>query len=677
MPAENDSNNLGISLHLNSSIKGDQLCHPVDLPHHYFVYQNRHLINTHCKAIPILAFFGAIINVIVIFYLIKLIQRHPIDDRIRNFEISPMATKKWFRFKFKKIKELLVRLARLYKSKYFRALSLFVNIKEVPVTDVEAMVGYHISTISSPTKRIITDKRHHNNYSVGRHKTRVYKGNDISLLSYDFPNRGSNINKWETEDSSSYIILMSLCLINLLMITLLVIRNSVECLANKPFEHIRKVLSVHEMHKYNEFPLIQNNKKFEQIYYNLRFFTTPATFVSSKINNLVKINRIKRSSTLRYISSIGEKKWVNEKGYDGFRFDNYKGGNQEKSENIVEIDSEIEAFIKFILKNLRNSRAFKIYLSYGWNFFMARFHVPMTFVFVSFNFFATLLYALNRYIYTVYEFEYHYWCSSKKTFLALSICGLLSGLLYIPATFNYKLVAIRVSSEFLLHGYNLDQNNNYHLNDNLFPMIIYYSLIWGKTRYSKRAILIGLIYEITRELIGKFIIITIMGYLIIAISREMKDKRWVIDKKHWISITKLPIRLTPKNLVQGAGGNRIKKDKISKDLIRKTSKIINKNELVMENNYDRTQMEILYITNLSSRHYYNWSRKFSLTLLRVFLMQALMINIPVTFVQLTYKLWIKRVNILHLSFIFTGYQIFNLVSIVLPFPLTLAIMICS
>ncbi|CAK9303003.1 unnamed protein product [Gordionus sp. m RMFG-2023] len=541
------------------------------------------------------------------------------------------------------------------------------------------MVGYHIATISSPTKRIITNKRHHNNYSVYRHKRGVYKGNKFSILSYNFSKRRSRINKWEMEDSSSYIILLSLCLVNLLMISLLVIRNSVECLANEPFKHIRKVLSVHEMRKYSDLYPIQNNKKFEQIYYNLRFFTTPS-FSPIKINNHVKVSRIKRSKpTIKYISSIDAKykqKRDNELGNDGFRFDHYNGGNQKITENLGGIDTEIEDFTKYIVKNFRNSKAFKIYLSYGWNFYLARFHMPLTFVSASFNFLATFLYALNRFIYTVYESEYHYWCSSKKTFLALSICGLLSGILYLPAYINYKLVVIKVSPIFLLHDYNLGQNN-YHLDDDLFPMIIYYSIIWRNTISTKRQ-LIGLIYEITRELIGKFIFITIMGYLIISISREMKDKRWVIDKKHWNSLTKLPIRLILKNQEQGASdlGNRINKG-LSKDLDRKVSKIIMKNELVIENNYDTTQMEILFITNMSSRHYYNWNRKFSITLLKVFFMQALILIVPATFTQLTYKLWIQKVNISQLNFIFTGYQITNLAIFILPFPLTLAIMMCS
>ncbi|CAK9303006.1 unnamed protein product [Gordionus sp. m RMFG-2023] len=536
------------------------------------------------------------------------------------------------------------------------------------------MVGYHIATISSPIKRTITNKLHHNNYKRG-----VYKGNKFSILSYDFPNRRSRINKWERKDSSSYIILLSLCLVNLMMISLMMIRNSVECLANKPFEHIRKVLSVHEMRKYNVLPPIQNKKKFEQIYNNLQFFTTPS-FAPREINNHVKVSRIKRSKpTLEYISTIDEKykqKRINELGNDEFRFVHYNGGNKKISENLEGIDSEVEAFTKFIVKNFRNSKVFKLYLSYGWNFYMARILIPMVFIFLSFNFFATFLYALNRYIYTVYEFDYHYWCSLKKTFLALSICFILSGILYITAKFNYRLVVIKVSSKFLLQGYNLGQNN-YHLDDDLFPMIIYYSIIWRDTISTKRQ-LITLIYEISRELIGKFIFITIMGYLIISISREMKDKRWVIDKKHWNSLTKLPFRLILKNQEQGESdlGNRINKGKLSIDLDRKESKIIMKNELVIENNYDTTQMEILFITNMSSRHYYNWNRKFSITLLKVFLMQALIFIVPITFTQLTYKLWIKKINILHLNFLFTGYQITNLVIFILPFPLTLAIMMC-
>ncbi|CAK9303007.1 unnamed protein product [Gordionus sp. m RMFG-2023] len=557
---------------------------------------------------------------------------------------------------------------------------MFVKIKETPVTDVETMVGYHIATISSPTKKIITVKRYHDNYNVDIHNRGVYKGNDISLISHDFP-KGSKINKWEMEDSSSYIILLSLCLVNLLMISLMVIRNSVECLANKPFEHIRKVLCVHEMSKYNVFPPIQNNKKIEQIYYNLRFFTTSPTFVSSN-SNYEKLSKIKKSKpTLEYISSIDEKykqNRVEEKGNDGFRFFHYKGGYQKNSENLGGIDLEVKAFIKFIIKNFRNSKAFKLYLSYGWNFYIARFHASLITVIASFNFFATFLYALNRFIYTVYESEYHYWCSSKKTFLALCVCGLLSGILYIPAYINYKLVVIKVSSIFLLYDYNLGQNSNYHLDDK-FPVITYYSHIWRYTRSTKRATIIKLIYEISQELIGKFIIMTIMGYFIISISKGMKHKRWVIDKKHWASIIKLPIKLTSKNQVQGARdlGNRINKDKISKDLDRKASKVIKKNELVIENDYDTTQIEILCITNLSSRHYYNWNRKFSLTLLRVFLMEALIIVMPLTLIQLTYKFWIKRINILHLNFLFTGYQLINLVTIILPFPLTLAIMMLS
>ncbi|CAK9303009.1 unnamed protein product [Gordionus sp. m RMFG-2023] len=204
-------------------------------------------------------------------------------------------------------------------------------------------------------------------------------------------------------------------------------------------------------------------------------------------------------------------------------------------------------------------------------------------------------------------------------------------------------------------------------------MIIYYSLIWRNTRSTKRENLIKLIYEISQELIGKFIIITIMGYFIISISKGMKDKRWLIDKKHRTSIINLPIMITSKNQVQASDLGGIYTGKISKDLDRKAFN--KKNKLVIENNYDIAQMEI--IVYLTSRHYYNWNREFFLTLLRVFLMEALIIVMPLSLMQLTHKFWIKRINILHLNYLFTDFQLINLVTIILPFPLTLAIMMCS
>ncbi|CAK9303011.1 unnamed protein product [Gordionus sp. m RMFG-2023] len=656
---------------------------PIDLVHHYFVYRSQILINANCKVMPLLAIFGILINTIVIVYLIKLIRLHPLEYQVRNLEYVTTLIKNWLRFQSGKIVGALNRLTKICKSKYFSPLNLLVKVKQTPRNYIETMVGDQIASISAKNMNIFDC---YNNDI----RKQIYKRNCLNFIPHNLPKESlSKIYNDDKKESSSYIILLTFCAINLVMASLMLMRASVECMANKPFEHVRETLSAHEKSKDNITFLIQNNKmKFRHIYDNLKFFTTPPTFASTKI-----IIRLTKGTIKKYKHKLIEQTFgikennslnkVKERENVVFRpmhigFDE----DRDISANSKILNSEIEAFIEFIIKNLSYSKAFKLYLSYGWNFYMAKLQLPLALLLVNFNFFITVLYTINRFICTTYEFEYHYWCNVNKTLLSIMVCFLLSFLLYLPTTFNYKVVVIKLSSYFLFRDYPFDQITIYHLlNNDKFPVITYYSfekrnLGFGSSRTSNKT---WLIYEMSRELICKFIVLGIMGYLIHSINNEMASKLLVFDKKHWISL----IKLTPNIKVEGTiddlnginSGNQNENDGKTRDT--KWSKVMANHDSVKDIVHDKTSPEILNFDNLSSRNSYNWNRKFFLTLLRVFWAGALIFNIPVSLLQITSKFWHNKVSNQYVDIVILILHIVNLLSITLTFPVTLVIMIFS
>ncbi|CAK9302879.1 unnamed protein product [Gordionus sp. m RMFG-2023] len=663
------------------NIVDDRFSDPIDLAHHYFVYRNQILIITNCRITPIFAIFGILVNVIVIVYLIKLIQRHPLEDQVQNIENVRVIILKWLKFQLEKV--VGSRIGKIFKLKYLRILRLFKKIKKTtPRNDIESMVGFQIASIS--TRNMNTTNIHNSNERLNKVKKGVYKRNDLQFTNESPKKLLSKMNKRDRAESSSYIILLVFCAGNLLLATLALMRVSVECLANEPFKHIRELLIMQEKSYYNASLLIRNNKmKFRYIYDNLRLLTTPSPFGSSRVISRATIGTITRSKpTIKneYIydtkdnNILNKTKEMENKG-SNLMHESYNKMAHNVSVNWKDINSEIEAITEFIIINLRYSKAFRLYMSYGWNFFMAKLHIPLALLLVNFNFFITILYTMNRFIYTVYEFEYYFWCKLKNTILEIVACGLLSFLLYLPTTFNYIVVAINVSSYFLFQDYIFVQNGNYHFDDKRFPLIKYYSFKkrntgFGSSRKSKR---IWLIYEINREIVCKFIVIGVMGYLIILIAKEMVSKRWLFDKRHWSSIAKISIKLTPNNKEKGVtpdgnvmnSGNQ--KENVNRVADRRMRRVMARQDTV----------ELLNLDNMPSRHRFNWNRKFFLTLLRVFWVQALIFIVPVTLLQITGAFWTSRIRKEYIEFIFAGVQIANLLAITLPFPITFAIMMCS
>ncbi|CAK9303008.1 unnamed protein product [Gordionus sp. m RMFG-2023] len=649
-------------LKTNSNIGGDGYDNPIDLVHHYFLYRSQILINAFCKVMPILALFGIFVNTIVIVYLIKLIRLHPLEYQVRNVEYATALIRNWLRFQSRKIVGALNRLTKICEPKYFSTLNYLIKIKQKPRNYIETLVGDQIASISAQNMNTF-------NCYGNDSRRRICKRTKESL---------SKIYKDERKESSSYIILVIFC-------------DSVECLANKPFEHVRKILSVREKNNDNLSFLIQNNKmKFRHIYDNLRFFTTPPTFESTQIIIRPKKGTIKKfkQTLIGHTFSIKETNSLNkvrERENIVFRpmhisYDEHR----DISANSEEINLEAEAFIEFFIKNLSYSKAFKLYLSYGWNFYMAKLQLPLTLILINFNFFLTVLYTMNRFICTTYELEYDYWCNVNKTLLSIMVCFLLSFLLYLPTTFNYKVVVIRLSSYFLFKDYPFDQNTIYHLLSNdKFPVITYYSfkkrkLGFGSSRTSKKT---WLIYEVSRELVCKFIVLGIMGYLINSLANEMASKRWLFDKKRWNSIVKTSFIMFTSNIkVEGTidtqnGINSGNQNETDGDT--KWSKVMANHDSVKNIVNDKTSQEILNCDNLSSRHCYNWNRKFFLTLLRVFWAGALIFNMPISLLEITGKFWQNRVSNQNVDFIILSLLIANLLSITLTFPVTLAIMIFS
>ncbi|CAK9302880.1 unnamed protein product [Gordionus sp. m RMFG-2023] len=661
------------------NIVDDRFSDPIDLAHHYFVYRNQILIITNCRITPILAIFGILVNVIVIVYLIKLIQRHPLEDQVQNIENVRVIILKWLKFQLEKVAGS--KIGKLFKLKYLRILSLFKKIKKTtPKNDIESMVGYQIASIS--TRNMNITNNHNSNERLNNVKKGVYKRNDLQFTNDSPKKLLSKMNKRDRAESSSYIILLVLCAANLFMATLALMRVSVECLANEPFKHIRELLIMQEKSHDNASFLIRNNRmKVRHIYDNLRLFTTPPPFSSSIVISRATIGTITSKPMIKkeYIHDTKENNILNktkEMENKGLKLmhESYNKMAHNVSENWKDINSEIEAISEIIIKNLRYSKAFRLYLSYGWNFFMAKLHRPLFLLLVNFNFFLTILYTMNRFIYTVYEFEYYFWCKLKNTILEIVVCGLLSFLLYLPTAFKLVVVSINVSSYFLFQDYIFVQNGNYHYDDKRFPLIKYYTFKEkntgiGTSRRSKR---IKLIYEMNREIVCKFIVIGVMGYLIILTTKEMVSKRWLFDKRHWTSIAKISIKLTPNNKVNGVtpdanvmnSGNQ--KEIGNRVADRRMRRVMARHDTV----------ELMNLDNLPSRYRFNWNRKFFLTLLRVFWVQSLIFVAPVSLMQITSPFWFSRMRKEYIEILLLGVQIVNLLAIILPFPVTFAIMMC-